>query len=344
MLSKFPFLFTSILFICCAVAHASQQVPALPKETQIEFPSELDGVLLKATLTIPAKRPQTPILMIAGSGKVDRDGTLPASVTSTGKPEKLFQAIAEILNEESFTTLRYDKRGVIYEKVGEVDEKIWATADREHLIADAVSAARFLLKETNTQPEDLIILGHSEGTILAVETAIALGGEVRGLILLGAQARDMKSMLRYQVVESRSVYTDSTVTVQKQEAKLVEIENMLQTSTDAFAPDGKPMAWYRQYFAAPSNAERIKIVKAQVVVFQGAIDPQTPVGEVDALKEAVPNLTSRIYPLLGHGFSPDKDGKPTIGPIDPYVLEDIAAEARRISKRGFTRLRDGATK
>ena len=35
------------------------------------------------------------------------------------------------------------------------------------------------------------------------------------------------------------------------------------------------------------------------------------------------------YPGLGHGFSPDKDGKPTLGPIDDKVLEDIKKMAKR---------------
>jgi hypothetical protein len=148
----------------------------------VQIVSSLDGTALNGTLEKPLSVPRAPVLMLTGSGKTDRDETTPADLTFSGKQEKLFLQIANALSESGHPTLRYDKRGVL-DDTGRVDRQIWKTADREHLIQDAIDAAKFLLQHTGSQHSDLIILGHSEGTILAVEAAIALGGHVKGHLL-----------------------------------------------------------------------------------------------------------------------------------------------------------------
>ena len=246
-----------------------------------------------------------------------------------GREEKLFKQISDALNSGGHPTFRYDKRGVTNSQ-GQVDPAIWETADRVHLIQDAVDAAKTLLRSTSSEAKDLIVLGHSKGTILAVETAIALGGQVRGLILLGAQARSMKDMLRYQVLESRSLQSSGVGSEEPPEREFEKIVRMIESSRDKFAPDGKPMEWYRQHLAAPANADRLRLVNAKVAVFQGKVDPQTPIDELQLLTKAGrKDLMIFQYEGLGHGFSPDKNGQPTLGPIEDSVITDIVNTAAR---------------
>ena len=148
-------------------------------ERQIAFKSSLDEVVLHGTMTSPVEA-KGAVLMIVGSGKADRDETVPGSMTLSGKTEKLFTQLSDAMVTAGYATFRYDKRGVLDEN-GKVDSEIWKAADREHLIADAVDAAKVLSHETNTSMKDLVILGHSEGTIISVEAAIALGGSVKAL-------------------------------------------------------------------------------------------------------------------------------------------------------------------
>ncbi len=248
-------------------------------ERQISFRSSLDGTELHGTLTVP-KEQKGAVLMVVGSGKADRDETVPGKLTFTGKTEKLFSQLSEAVTDGGYATLRYDKRGVL-DANGKVDLAVWKTADREHLISDAIDAAKFLSRELKTPVEQLVILGHSEGTIVAVECTLALGGKVKSLLLFGAQARPMRDMLHFQIVDA-NLSPKST----KQEREALEKEfdgalNFIANSKADFAPDGKPINWYRQFLAAPANKDRAPRVNAKFAFFQGEADVQTPRGEVD---------------------------------------------------------------
>jgi len=268
--------------------------------------------------------------MIVGSGKVDRHESTSADLTFSGKDEALFDQLRDVAVAQGFATFQYDKRGVL-DSHGNVNPETWVTADRAHLVSDAVDAAETLLSETSAQILDLILLGHSEGTIIATEVAIKLGGTVRALLLFGAQARSMKDMLHYQMVESRSKQTSGTGSVGTPEEEFQKALDMIASHTDPLAPDGKPIEWYRQHLAAPSNADQMKLVDGKKFIFQGEIDPQTPLAEVDLFRIAgVENLSVHTFQGIGHGFSPDKNGRPTLGPIDRAVLEKFAVILREL--------------
>lgn len=322
--------FTFLIAVTC-LSVTSESVAAKEKQMgEIIFKSSLDGVLLRGTISKPKIKSKGAVLFLVGSGKVDRDETTPAERTYSGKEEKLFAQLSQTLTEAGFVTFRYDKRGVLGPD-GKVDSEIWKTADREHLMSDAADAAKFLMKEEKITAEQLAILGHSEGTIIATETAIAIGSHVRALFLFGAQARSMKDMLHFQIVESRAKQTSGIGDETKPEDEYKKALDMIANSKEIFAPDGKPLAWYRQHLAAPSNADRLKSVMGKKFVFQGIDDPQTPVDEVDRfVKAGVKDIVVFRYPDLGHGFSPDKDGKPTLGPIDRRVLKDLRDSALKL--------------
>ena len=311
--------YTSLLLLLNACSTSKVETGAyLNKE--ISFTSSKDGIRLNGTYA-SVTNPKATILFIVGSGKTDRDETAEESITYSGKKEKLFKQLAEALQEAGYASLRYDKRGVI-DETGKVDKATWLKADREHLISDSVDAAHFLNKNYSVKTSDLIILGHSEGTVVGVEAAIALGGEIKGMILLGAMARSFKEMLYYQIVES----PDPTSSGQNKNATddyHMALE-MIESSKEDWAPDNKPMNWYKQFIKAPANQDRIGLVKAPIGIFQGDDDYSTPVGEVQRFKGlGLKNISIKTYPGLGHSFSPNKNGKPTYGPINQKVIEDI---------------------
>lgn len=291
---------------------------------EVSFTSSKDGTVLNGTLVSVAD-PKATVLMIVGSGKTDRDETTEGTQTFSGKKEKLFKQLADAFAEAGYASFRYDKRGVL-DEAGKVDKQTWAKADREHLISDAVDASRFLNKDHSVKMSDLIILGHSEGTIIGVEVAISLDEKIRGLILLGAQARSMKDMLYYQIVES----PHATSSGQNKNAidDYHMALKMIESSNEQWAPDNKPMNWYKQFLKAPANQDRIALVKSPIAIFQGEDDFSTPVEEAQRFRElGLKNLSIRTYPGLGHSFSPNKNGQPTYGPIDRKVVTDIVKAA-----------------
>jgi pimeloyl-ACP methyl ester carboxylesterase len=277
---------------------------------------ELAGILSQPT----ANNLNCSVLMLTGSGKTDGDETVPADMTFSGRKEKLFKQISDSLTSQGVTTLRYSKRGVL-DASGNVDSRIWKTADRDNLINDSIRALDFLIQQTGHK--NILVLGHSEGTILAVELAHLNVSRVSGLLMLGAQARSMKEMLHYQIVESRIKSRSGIGEEGSSEAEYRKALEMIKSSNDELAPDGKPIKWYRQHLSAPSNASRLGGLMTKTAIFQGEIDPQTPIQEIDIFTKYRSDLEIFKYPDLGHGFSPDREGRPTLGPIDNKVLDDL---------------------
>ena len=141
----------------------------------------------------------------------------------------------------------------------------------------------------------------------------------------------MHEMLHYQIVEL-PLRLNEPVSRSELEASFADALKSINTTQIVLAPDGKPMNWYRQYLLAPANEERIHSVKGRIYLFQGEDDLQTPVDEVDRfLRAGRTDMIIHRYPGLGHGFSPRKEGLPTLGPIDSSVLEDFSVDLKQLN-------------
>jgi hypothetical protein len=121
------------------------------------------GYRLQGTLTSPDGQPAVAgILIIPGSGPVDRDG---ASRVAPSLPP-IYRQWAERLSDNGYVVLRYDKRFLTH---SDIDIR---TFDQEAQIADALAAAVFLRTVANR----IFLLGHSEGGTLAPLVAERIGG------------------------------------------------------------------------------------------------------------------------------------------------------------------------
>lgn len=122
--------------------------------------------------------------MIAGSGKGDRDGNIKKLKMN------LYKDLADFLTEKGFITLRYDKRGT-YGSEGNFLE-----AGLTDLIDDAVDCVNFLKNNPDVDANRVIILGHSEGALIA--PAVHEKSAVSGLILLAGAAEPSIDLLPRQ--------------------------------------------------------------------------------------------------------------------------------------------------
>jgi pimeloyl-ACP methyl ester carboxylesterase len=153
----------SLLFAVGTPAHAAEV-----ESRETSFQSA--GYRLKGTLTGPVGRaPAAGVLIIPGSGPVDRDG---ASRFAPSLPP-VYRQWAERLSETGFVVLRYDKRFLTYPGVH------IPSFDQEAQITDALSAVAFLRSVPGLAPQRIFIIGHSEGGTLAplvAERASAIAG------------------------------------------------------------------------------------------------------------------------------------------------------------------------
>jgi pimeloyl-ACP methyl ester carboxylesterase len=152
-------------------------------------------VVIKGTLSIPESGVEKgpAVLIIPGTGKIDRNGKINKKINV-----KLYRQLAELLSSMGFINLRYDKRGVAesegdYNKTG-----LW------DLVDDAKAGVQFLKGRPEVDPNKIILLGHSEGSMLA--TAVAAREELTGLILLAGAIENLNDVLiRQRDIASKDI-------------------------------------------------------------------------------------------------------------------------------------------
>ncbi|HEX6594455.1 MAG TPA: alpha/beta fold hydrolase [Bacillota bacterium] len=154
------------------------------KNTPVKIEGEYP---LQGTLTYPTeiKERYPAVFIIPGTGKLDRDGN------DKNMQLNLYKDLAEFLTSIGFITLRYDKRGV-HESGG----NYYATGVQD-LIHDAVDGVRFLQNNKSVDRKRIVILGHSEGAMIA--PAVYKDAPVSGLILLAGAAEPSKDLLPKQL-------------------------------------------------------------------------------------------------------------------------------------------------
>ena len=189
-------------------------VSALDQETILHRDLEIDlgnGVITKAQLTYPSigEGPFPSILLIQGSGTADMNGYTPAFVTGTGTPSKPLQQIAEYLSERGFAVLRYNKRGVGLNSTL-LNQEVFMNATFQTLMQDAETALSVLKEQDEIDSNDITIIGHSEGAIIAPRIACEKS-EIKKIILLGVAAHNLRDIIEFQVVDRRVSYLEKVL-------------------------------------------------------------------------------------------------------------------------------------
>jgi uncharacterized protein len=143
---------------------------------------------LAATLTIPEgpneKYPL--VVMVHGSGPIDRDAN------AKGMPMNIFKELSDVVVAEGFASIRYDKRGIGASKGNYYEMGV------HDLINDAQAVVEFAKKHPNIDSENVILLGHSEGSIISpfVNEKVP----VDGMILLAGTAEPLAENRKSQNV------------------------------------------------------------------------------------------------------------------------------------------------
>jgi pimeloyl-ACP methyl ester carboxylesterase len=79
----------------------------------------------------------------------------------------------------------------------EIDRAIFDTSTFENKVSDTLSAMDTIRKQPGLSKTPIFLMGASEGTLLAAETAAARPGDVAGLILYGVLTDNMRGNFRY---------------------------------------------------------------------------------------------------------------------------------------------------
>lgn len=148
-----------------------------------------DGLTFRGKMSYPQdlNTKKTGVLLIHGSGPMDMNLWLPGFISADGKPHKAFEAIARDLQANNIISFRYNKRGVEDDDSGSpnIDYSVYEAITWSQLVNDAYSALEVLKNDPHVDSNKILILGISQGTLIAPAVA-AKAGYVDGLVLMAS--------------------------------------------------------------------------------------------------------------------------------------------------------------
>lgn len=314
-------------------------------EEFVSFDGAKDEVVLSGTLTLPESMgPYPVVILIPGSGRIDRDETVYG--------HKPFLVLADYLTRHGIAVLRYDKRGC-----GDSSGN-YETATSQDFSNDVLAAIEFLKSRKDISLIGLV--GHSEGGVIAPLVAtkskdvafivLMAGTGVTGEEILyeqGALIQQINGETEEAIAQYR-IFQESLIAILKSEsepkiaieqikllmASLPKLDKSTQDILEArVARISLNIEWFR-YFLIYDPTVALKRVRVPVLVLNGDRDIQV------SSKQNLPEISKALtesqnqdvtiveLPQLNHFFQTCETGalseyEKIEETISPSVLELI---------------------
>jgi hypothetical protein len=311
--------------------------PPFPYTEEPVFYDNLEaGVTLSGTLTLPfSKNPSPVVLLISGSGPLDRDEALCPyrQLRHTNVGHKPFLVLADYLTRQGIAVLRWDKRGC-GKSTGNYDK-----ATTQDFASDVFAGVAYLKSRKEVNPNQIGLIGHSEGGIIAPMVA-AGSKDVAFIVLMAGPAVNGEEIIYEQsrLAEQASGASEETIAQEYNFRK--ELITLLKKEPDPQIAAGQlcelaknhtatlqgkanlamlamrasaNTQWWR-YFLLFDPSTALKQVKIPVLALNGELDRQvSPTQNLPiiskALEEAGNNdVTIALLPKLNHFFQTCQDG------------------------------------
>ncbi len=166
------------------------------------------GVSIHASLRLPdTDTAAVPgVLIVAGSGPVDRNGSVGVPGTPTEIHMDLYRWISDLLAARGIASIRYDKITSGATGIGSYSEdpaKLVAQSFDKIFVDPARAALAYLAEQPGVDPQKLLVLGHSEGGLIAMllASADASGPAPAGLILAEPSYARLLDVVSRQLAE-----------------------------------------------------------------------------------------------------------------------------------------------
>ena len=234
------------------------------------------------------------VLLLSGSGPQDRDG---ARVELPGYAP--FRDIADSLVGDGFAVLRLDDRGT-----GASGGR-FEGATTFDFARDVTAAIRWLRAQPDVDAQRIVLLGHSEGALVAM-LAASLDDSVAALVLLGAAGRTGRELARWQ--RHALVTGDGAV------FPLAERASVLARAESEAEAAAEHNRWLQAWFDLDPRVVA-KRVRVPTLLLHGANDRQVPATDADVLAVALrtggaSSVEVRRFPSTNHLFLNDENGDP----------------------------------
>ncbi len=262
----------------------------IPKKEKTSRPNETDttiaveGGTVAGTLLLPEKHHnKVPVvLIIPGSGPVDRDGNVGMALQAN-----TYKMLADSLAAHGIASFRYDKRGIGKSAALLTGEKDLRFSD---YVKDAVAIVRFLKQDGSFS--DVIIAGHSQGSLVGILAAQQV--DIGGFISLEGAGEPVSKILYWQLSRKKN---EGQKQLLKKTIDSLQAGQNVTSKNPLFRPSLQPFltSWMQI-----DPAEEIQKLPMPVLIINGTTDLQVIAQQAEKLAGAAPTARVQIINGMNH--------------------------------------------
>ena len=324
-------------------------------EEEVAYENQQANVRIAGSLTLPKEKGPFPaVLLIVGSGALDRDETI-----SYHKP---FLVLADHLTRHGIAVLRVDKRGV-GKTTGEKLVGDYSETTILDLADDVLAGVEYLKSRKEIDPKRIGLLGHSEGGVVG-PIAASRSPDVAFIVMLAGLGQNNGDIIIFQKSLAAREHGADENTLTLMRSWYERLYALLAEDTDDATAEKKIRALHatlttdeKEKLGWPDHELNNEIagqlrphwrydlwhdpcailrkVRCPVLALGGEKDTQVPAKEnLAGIEQALKaggntRFTVREFPGMNHGFqtvSPSHTpGKASDGEtISPLVLQTIS--------------------
>lgn len=282
---------------------------------------------LKGILTLPdhITNPVPAVIFVHGSGSSNMD-------EKVGKLTP-FKDLAEGLVKYNIASIRYDKRTYSHALKMFRDKKVTITV-KEETIEDALLATDLLRLDTRIDSNNIFIIGHSMGGMLAPRIDDE-GGHYKGLIIMAGSPRKLEDIM----IEQTNEVLENLNPVMKflLKGQLNKINKSFEGLYDLSDEEAKKKkigsgttAYYFKEMGEHPTSKYLANINKPMLIIQGEKDFQVKLDkDFNAYKELLKdksNITFKLYDNLNHCFVPSIYGDITKAKQEYNIEQHISNE------------------
>lgn len=237
-----------------------------PTDSDVTIPA--NGFTIAGTLTMPAApgRLEHPtVVLVGGSGPVDRDATV------AGIP--ILSQLAGALAQQGYMVLRYDKRGV-----GQTGGRNESATQREYT-DDLIGIVKWLARRDDVDERRIAVVGHSEGGAIGM-LAASREKKIAALVLMATNGTTGAEL----ILEQQLNELDRLELPEAEKQQKIALQRQIQAAVvggagwESVPPELREQAdtpWFRSLLMF-DPAKVMPRVKQPILIVQGSLDRQVP--------------------------------------------------------------------
>ena len=246
------------------------------------------GTVYGTELTPDGVKGKVPVVLLhSGSGPTDRDG----NSTMLPGPNDALKMVAEGLARQGIASIRYDKRAI-----GASALPVWKEENLR--LDDYIGDASAWLKKLrgDARFSRVVMVGHSEGALIASEACVQGGADA--CVLIAGSGRPLDELLREQLKDKLPpplLAESERILEELKQGKTVD--KVPPPLMSLYRPDVQP---YLISTLQHDPRKAIAALKMPVLILQGTKDLQVREEEAKSLAAAAPKAKVVIVEGMNH--------------------------------------------